>query len=138
MTADPQRRSVVVVGASTDRRKFGNKAVRAYLRQGWTVYPVNPHAEVIEGVRAYRSVDEVPGPVDRVTLYVPPEVGLELLPKIAKLRPKELFVNPGAESEALLARARELGLEPIVACSILDIGEHPDRLDAGARPDPSA
>ncbi len=138
MTADPQRRSVVVVGASTDRSKFGNKAVRAYLRQGWTVYPVNPHAERIEGLRVYRSLDEVPGPVDRVTLYVAPEVGLELLPKIAALRPKELFVNPGADSDALLARARELGLEPIVACSILDIGEHPDRLDAGANPDRKA
>ena len=128
MTQQPGPRTVVVVGASTDRRKFGNKAVRAYLRQGWTVYPVNPHAETVEGLRAYRSLDEIPGPVDRVTLYVPPKVGLELLPQIARLRPKELFVNPGAESEELLARARELGLEPIVACSILDIGEHPDRL----------
>lgn len=136
MKPDEATRTVVVVGASTDRSKFGNKAVRAYLRRGWTVYPVNPHAETIEGVRAYRSLAEVSGPVDRVTLYVPPKVGLELLPQIAKLRPKELFVNPGADSDELLERARALGLEPIVACSILDIGEHPDRLDAA--PDASS
>ena len=134
MNGAKPKRTVVVVGASTDRGKFGNKAVRAYLRQGWTVYPVNPNAETVEGLRAYRSIEEVPGPVDRVTLYVPPKVGLGLLPQIAKLRPAELFVNPGAESDELLEQARALGLEPVVACSLLDIGEHPDRLDA----DPAA
>src|SRR5262244_2027325 len=102
--------AVAIVGASPDRSKFGNKAVRAYQRQGWTVYPVHPKADAIEGARAYKSVRELPGPVDRILIYLPPEVGLTVLPDIAKLPPAELFVNPGAESGPLLARARELGL----------------------------
>jgi len=120
--------AVAIVGASPDRSKFGNKAVRAYQRQGWTVYPVHPKADAIEGAKAYRSVRELPGPVDRILLYLPPEIGLTVLPEIAKLPPAELFVNPGAESGPLLARARELGLDPIEACAIVDVGESPSAL----------
>ena len=117
--------AVAVIGASADHRKFGNKAVRAYLHQGWTVYPVNPAATEVEGLPALRSVRDLPGPVQRILLYVPPGIGLELLADIAALPPVELFVNPGAESDQLLARARELGLEPIEACAIVDVGESP-------------
>jgi len=116
---------VAVIGASTDRAKYGNKAVRAYRRQGWTVYPVHRQEKEIEGLAAYRSIEDLPGPVDRFSLYVPPAVGITLLPAIAARGPAELWVNPGAESDALLAEAERLGLNPIQACSIVDIGERP-------------
>lgn len=122
---DPDRKTVAVVGASTDRSKFGNKAVRAYLDRGWKVYPINPHAQSVEGVKAYASLDELSGPIDRVTLYLPPEAGIRVLPSIARLRPREFFVNPGAESEDLLQAADTLGLSPIMACSIVEIGASP-------------
>ncbi|HOM56278.1 MAG TPA: CoA-binding protein [Candidatus Latescibacteria bacterium] len=118
--------SIAIIGASKDRAKFGNKAVRAYVRQGYTVYPVNPKEREIEGILAYPSVKSIPFPVDRVALYVPPEIGIALLPEIAGKHPAELFVNPGAESQELLDEARRLGLEPIVACAIVSVGEMPD------------
>jgi predicted CoA-binding protein len=117
---------VAIVGASTDRRKFGNKAVRAFARRGFDVKPIHPSAARVEGLPAFRSVADVPGPIDRVTLYVPPEIGLTLLDAIAAVKPGELWINPGAESPALLARARALGLDPILACSLIAIGEIPD------------
>jgi predicted CoA-binding protein len=117
--------SVAVVGASNARQKFGNKAVRAYLRQGWTVYPVNPNEKTVEGLQVYATIADVPGAVDRVTMYVPPSVGIDLLDAIKAKGAKELFLNPGSESDALVARAEALGLEPIQACSIVDIGERP-------------
>jgi uncharacterized protein len=117
--------SVAVIGASSAPHKFGNKAVRAYLRQGWTVYPVNPTETTVEGLRVYPSLDDIPGPVDRVSIYVPPSIGETLLDAIKAKAPKELFINPGAESDALIARAEALGLNPIQACSIVDIGERP-------------
>lgn len=120
-----QRKTVAVVGASSDPKKFGNKAVRAYLNQGWDVYPVNPRGGEVEGFRVYTALEDIPVKLDRITLYVPPQVGLTLLPVIAKLQPAELFVNPGAESDELLERARALGLDPVVACSILAIGQTP-------------
>ena len=70
---------VAVIGASSDPRKFGNRAVRTFLRRGYDVLPVNPNETTIEGLRAWRSVADIPGPLDMVTFYVPPEIGLGLL-----------------------------------------------------------
>jgi uncharacterized protein len=118
-------RSVAIVGASSAPHKYGNKAVRAYLRQGWTVYPVNPNEKIIEGLASYASIEDLPPGVDRVSLYVPPAIGFTLLEAIKRSAAKELYVNPGADSEELIARAEALGLDPIVACSIVEIGERP-------------
>ena len=121
--------TVAVIGASRDPSKYGNKAVRAYLRQGWTVYPVNPNDGLrgleIEGVPAVADLDAIPGRVDRVALYVPPEVGITLLPAIAAKGADEVYVNPGAESDELLIEAERLGLPVILACAIGYIGERP-------------
>ena len=118
---------VAVVGASSDRRKFGNRAVRAFQQQGYTVVPINPHEAEVEGLKAYASVLDVPGPVDMASLYVPPEIGELVIEEIARKGIAEVWVNPGAESDALIARARALEIQPIVACSILAIGESPGR-----------
>jgi len=118
-------RTVAVIGASNVKEKFGNKAVRAYLRQGWTVYPVNPNEREVEGLKSYASINDIPGPVQRATLYLPPEVGVGVLEGIKQKGVAELYVNPGAESDELMTKAEALGLEPIWACSIVDIGERP-------------
>jgi predicted CoA-binding protein len=126
---DTPRRTVAVVGASTSRAKFGNRAVRAYRSEGWDVYPVHLTATAIEGLRAYRSVLEIPVALDRVTVYLPPPVTLAVLPDIARKGTRELFLNPGAEDDAVLRGATALGLEPILACSIVDIGRSPSDVD---------
>lgn len=119
--------TVAVIGASNDRHKFGNKAVRAYLNQGYRVFPVNPKEKKIEGLEAYRSVLDIPDELDRVTVYLPPHLTEAVLGDVARKGTKELFLNPGSESAAVLEKARELGLSPILACSIIDIGETPSR-----------
>lgn len=116
---------IAIVGASADRSKFGNKAVRAYVEMGWEVIPVNPRGGTIEGLPAVASVREITVPLDRVTIYLPPELGILILPEIAEKKPREFLVNPGAESAAFLVEAERLGLNPSVACSIVDIGRTP-------------
>ena len=121
--------TVAILGASADRAKFGNKAVRAYLARGYQVFPIHPKAQTIEGLQAYHSILEVPADrLDRASLYLPPEIGLQVIEEIARKPVREVWLNPGAESPALIARARELGLNVIVACSIVDIGINPSDL----------
>ena len=121
-------RIVAVIGASNDRHKFGNRAVRAFLQQGYTVIPINPHETSVEGLKTYRSVLDVPGAVDMASFYVPPDVGERVIDEVAKKGIPEVWLNPGAESDALIARARALNLQPIVACSIVAIGQNPYQL----------
>lgn len=121
-------KSVAVIGASNDRTKYGNKAVRAYLKQGYTVYPVNPRGGEIEGQPVFKSIGDVPVRPDQISVYVPPVLLLRMLPDIAARGCDELWLNPGTESEAVLAEVEKLGLNAIVACSIVGLGERPSEL----------
>ena len=118
--------TIAIVGASIDRSKYGNKAVRAFAQGGWTVYPVNPSADEVEGIRSYASIADVPEPVHRISMYVPPKVGRLMLTDIVKKSPREFFLNPGSEDPELVEEAKMLGLSPIQACSIVNIGLRPD------------
>jgi uncharacterized protein len=122
--------SVAILGASADRSKFGNKAVRAFLARGYDVYPVNPKGGEVEGLAVFRSLAEIPPQVelDRISVYLPPAVGLKMLPEIAARGCGELWLNPGSESEELVAEAGRLGLNVIQACSIVAIGMSPHEL----------
>jgi hypothetical protein len=117
--------TIAVIGASADRSKFGNIAARAYADLGWTVYPVNPKADEIEGLKCYPSIRDVPGKLDRISVYLPPAVLLSTLDDIAAKSADEVWLNPGTESDAVLTRAGELGLNVIQACSIVDRGVSP-------------
>lgn len=118
---------VAVIGASTHRSKFGNKAVRAFVNQGYTVIPINPNEPVIEGLKTYASVLDVPGTIDMVTVYIAAPAGITVVDEIARKGIAEVWLNPGADDPQVVDRARQVGLDPILACSILAIGESPGR-----------
>lgn len=121
-------KTVAVIGASADRTKFGNKAVRAFLRQGFAVFPVNPKETEIEGLPAFKRIADIPARLDRISVYLPPPVLLKVLPDIAAKGCDELWLNPGTESEEVLAAAEQHGLNVIQACSIVGIGLSPEEI----------
>jgi uncharacterized protein len=123
------RPKVAVVGASADRRKFGNKALRAFLNAGYDVFPINFKGGLIEGLRAYPSLRDVPvDRLDSVTIYVPPPAVLEVLDQVAAKEVAEVWLNPGTATFEVVAKAHSLGLNAIQACSILGLGESTDPL----------
>lgn len=121
-------KTIAIIGASANRTKFGNKAVRAFLQQGWTVYPVNPKESQIENLPVYKSIKDIPERLQLVSLYLPPAAGLKVLPEISARGCDELWLNPGTESAEIIAEARRLGLNVIQACSIVGIGLSPATL----------
>ena len=118
-------KSVAVVGASSDRRKFGNKALRAFRAEGYQVVPINPNEPEVEGLKAFPSVLDVPGTIDMATVYVQPDVTLRLLDEFQQKGISEVWVNPGAENDAVMDEARRRGMPVIFACSIVGIGRSP-------------
>lgn len=121
-------KTVAIIGASTDRAKFGNKAVRAFQQKGYTVYPVNPKEREVEGLPAFKSIRDVPVRPHMISVYLPPPVLFKVLPDIAARDCDELWLNPGTESEEVLAEAERLGLRVIAECSIVAMGVSPTSL----------
>lgn len=117
--------TVAVIGASSNRQKFGNKALRAFERRGYIVIPINPNEVEVEGHRAYATVLDVPDAIDLATVYVPPLAGVNVMDQLAQKGVREVWLNPGADGAEVIARARALGLRTIQACSIIAIGESP-------------
>jgi len=120
-------KTVAVIGASANRQKFGNRALRAFQAQGYTVIPINPHEAQVEGLSVFKSVLDVPGPIDMATFYVPPAVGVRVIDEVARKGIGEVWLNPGADGDEVVARALALGIKPVIACSIVGIGENPYR-----------
>jgi uncharacterized protein len=118
-------RTVAVVGASSNRAKFGNKALRAFQAEGYTVIPINPNEPEVEGLRTYASVLDVPGPIDMATVYVQPETAMQLLDQFEEKGIPEVWINPGAETDEMIATARRRKTKVIFACSIMGVGRSP-------------
>ncbi len=122
------QKTIAIIGASNDRAKFGNKAVRAFRQQGYAVFPVNPKEETVEGLPAFKSIAAVPVRPQMVSVYLPPPVLLKVLPDIAAKGCDELWLNPGTESAEVLAEAERLKLNVVQACSIVGVGVAPANL----------
>jgi predicted CoA-binding protein len=102
-----------VVGASSDREKYGNKVLRAYQQHGQEVYPVNPRADEIEGLKAYPSLAAVPVRLRAVSIITPPRITEQVVKEAAAAGVKFVWMQPGAESPEAVQAAEDLGLEVI-------------------------
>jgi uncharacterized protein len=117
--------SIIIVGASSKRTRFSNRAVRAFRDRGWTVYPIHPKEAEVEGLRCYSSVADLPHRAEWMNLYVLPPAGMLAVAAAPEKGVRHVYVNPGAGSPDLVARIRALGMDPIEACSIIAIGADP-------------
>lgn len=124
-------RPVAVIGASADRHKFGNKAVRAYAADGYTVWPVNPKGGEIEGLQVYHDLHELPDVPFLVSVYLHEAQALEALDELADLEaerhgePAVVYMPPGADTAEVVDHARELGMYAVKTCPIEAIGHDP-------------
>lgn len=113
-----------VVGASRDRSKYGNKVLRAYLQNNRPVFAVNPNANEVEGVPAFPDLASLPESVHGISVITPPKVTEEIVRQAAELDIKNIWIQPGAESEAAVSSAEELGMNVIAGgpCALVVLG----------------
>ena len=113
-----------VVGASRQRAKYGNKVLRSYAQKGLTAHPVNPNADTVEGLPAVRTLADLPESVHGVSVVTPPSVTEKIVKEAHAAGIENIWMQPGAESEAAVARAEELGLHVIAGgpCLLVALG----------------
>ena len=129
----PHAHNVAVIGASSNRQKFGNKALRAFRDRGYTVVPINPKEPEVEGETSYASVLDVPGPIDMANVLRGAVGGTADPGRRGEEGDPEVWLNPGADGPQVVERAQALGLKTVVACSILGVGASPARVLTRAR-----
>ena len=116
--------SFAVVGASTDRQKYGNKVLRCYMDNGYTVYPINPKATEVEGLVAYKSLAALPQLVHGISVVTPPAVTEQVVNEAASLGIAHLWMQPGAESAAAIEACKAKGISVIARgpCLLVELG----------------
>lgn len=104
---------IAVVGASNDPSKYGNIIVNNLKDQGYRVLPVNPKETTIAGLPAYRSLADVPKPVDIVDVVTPPQVTLKVLEDAAAAGISLVWLQDGSFDDAVLAAASAAPFETV-------------------------
>ena len=113
-----------VVGASADREKYGNKVLRCYQQHGKEVFPINPRATEIEGLKAFPSLDALPKPVAGISIITPPKITESVVDEAIRTGVKRIWMQPGAENDKAIRTAEEAGLEVIAGgpCLLVVLG----------------
>jgi predicted CoA-binding protein len=115
-----------VIGASSNRQKFGNRVLRCYVQNGYTAIPVNPNEAEIEGVPCASSIAALPPEVRSISMITPPAVTERLVPEAIERGIRNIWMQPGAESEAAVALCRAKGVNVIAdgSCLLVHLGYH--------------
>jgi len=96
-----------VVGASDDPEKYGYRVYKMLREAGYTVYPVNPKRETVQGDKAFPDLAALPVKPEVVSVITPPAVSLKIVKSAHLLGISFIWLQPGAEDEAVLDYARK-------------------------------
>jgi predicted CoA-binding protein len=112
-------KTVVVLGATTKADRYACRAVLLLKAHGYRAIPVNPAFDEILGDRCFKSVADVPEPIDTITMYIGPLRSEPLISEIIEVHPRRIIFNPGSENDHLAAKARAAGIEVVEACTLV-------------------
>ena len=115
-----------VVGASTNRQKYGNKVLRCYLQNGRKAIPVNPNEPEIEGIPCAAAISDLPPDALSISMITPPAVTAKLVPLALEKGIRNIWMQPGAEHPEAVALCRERGINVIAdgSCVLVVLGYH--------------
>lgn len=119
MPIAPANSRVAILGASPRENRYSFKAFTLLKEHGFVPVPVHPAGHVVGGVAAAKSLDEVTGQIDTLTVYVNATLSDKEAERILRLKPRRVIFNPGAENESLGQRLEEAGIEVVRSCTLV-------------------
>lgn len=114
-----EKKAWAVVGASNNSEKYGYKIYRKLKNHGYTVYPVNPNYEDIDGDKCYKNLSELPQVPEVIDMVVAPKHGRTTIEEAASLGIKDIWLQPGTYDDKLMELIDEKGLNAVQACVLV-------------------
>lgn len=119
MNRAPAHSRVAVLGASPKEDRYSFKAVHMLKDHGHTPIPVHPAGHTVDGIPGVKSLADVTGPIDTLTMYVNASISDGEYDHILALKPRRVVFNPGAENDNLAERLEQAGIEVVKACTLV-------------------
>ncbi len=119
----PNKKNIAIIGASPKSSRYSNMAVRAYVKAGYNVFPVNPREKEINGIRCFQSLKEIKSRIDIVSMYVRGEIGRHYINEIISRGVPLVILNPGSEDDEIIRRLEEKNIEVRRECSLKVVRE---------------
>lgn len=111
--------NVAILGASNKPERYSHQAVLLLAEKGHTVFPVNPALSEIDGHPVYKTLADIPEPMDTLTLYVSPALSTGMTDAIQAAQPRRVIFNPGTENPAVEEPLAAAGIEVVRACTLV-------------------
>ncbi|NLL06732.1 MAG: CoA-binding protein [Clostridiaceae bacterium] len=108
-----------VIGANSNPEKYGNMIYKKLKSRGYTVYPVNPNYEEIEGDRCYKDLSSLPEVPEVINMVVSPKRGAAVIEEAAKIGVKYVWLQPGTHNISIMDLIEEKGLKAVQACVLV-------------------
>jgi hypothetical protein len=103
-------KEIAVAGVSSHPEKIGSKIFRDLLKHGLNVQGTNPSGGEVLGRKLYKSLRDLPRVPDIVITVVPPAVTERIVDECVQMGVREIWMQPGSESDAAIQKARKYGL----------------------------
>lgn len=117
----------LVLGASTNPSKFGNRILKWYISNNLPVVPINPTNDEVLGIKAYPTLNtylNASGAEVSISVVTPPSVSLEMLKDVKNVKKiHSVWFQPGSYNATVVEYVKELGIDVIVGDCILVNGK---------------
>ncbi|MCD6379416.1 CoA-binding protein [bacterium] len=110
---------VAILGASNKKTRYSRMAQELLVENGYDVVPISHREENVLGVKTCRTVGEVTGKIDTLTVYVNPKHLAGYVDEIAQADIRRVIFNPGTETEPLEKQIRDSGKFVLEACTLV-------------------
>ncbi len=113
-----KNKKTLVLGASENPERYSNRAIRSLRSHGHEVIAIGKRPGKIDGVEIIKERPDIKE-LDTITLYLNPQNQKQYYDYILSQKPKRIVFNPGAENPELEKLAKENGIKPMEACTLV-------------------
>jgi predicted CoA-binding protein len=114
-----------VLGVSSNREKYGYRIYKTLKRHCFTVFPINPKIDYIDGEVCYPNLNSLPEIPDVVNFVIPPKVSENEIEECYRLGINNIWMQPGSGSPAVVKLAKERNINIVYnKCVMIEIGKN--------------